>query len=286
MSQAPKQIGSYNIERQLGAGVMGAVYLSKVGSNEFWAIKQVNDNLAQRKKEINKFTGEIKHDAIMLYRKVESTGASQFHIVMDYLEVRPMERSLMRTTLSGRILEMFAEMAEGLAHVHKAGFIHGNIKTSNVLVRRPSPTKVQPILNDFGLEYIYKAENFSGDVFKKVFPYRSPEAAQAMINPDGGSKVGPAADLYSLTVVLVEVLARKLLYSDAENLEQLLKAKKEEKFHLLNVNWPRKNVEIKKLNEFLEKNLSYDVAGRHQNGQDYSQALRACIVPAPVEATA
>ncbi|MGH7145420.1 MAG: serine/threonine protein kinase [Planctomycetota bacterium] len=286
MSQAPKQIGSYNIERTLGSGVMGSVYLSKVGNNEFWAIKQVNDNLAQRKKEINKFTGEIKHDTIMLYRKIEATGASQFHIVMDYLEVRPMERSLMRTTLSGRILEMFAEMAEGLDHVHKAGFVHGNIKASNVLVRRPSPTKVQAILNDFGIEYIYKAENFSADVFKKVFPYRSPEAAQALVNPDAGIKVGPAADLYSLTVCLVEVLARKLLYADADNLEGLLKLKREEKFHLLNVNWPRKNVEIKKLNEFLEKNLSYEAAGRHQSGQEYSQALRACIAPAPAEATA
>ena len=99
----------------------------------------------------------------------------------------------------------------------------------------------------------------------------------------GGQLAGlaPTADVYSLTVVLCETLSGKALFEGIENRRDLMEAKKQRKFRLLTVNFPVKKLDVKKLNAFINQNLSADPAMRLPDMEKWKKELQSCIVPLP-----
>ena len=281
-----KAIGEYQVERSLGSGLLGEVYLCKTEGDVIHALKVVDPKRGRRLKFSQRFIHEFANPFLGQYLEIHFEEGLGHIFRMDYLDVMPISRQALRRTLSREVLEMFAQVAEALAGVHEKGVLHGNIKRSNFLLRRAGPGKRHPILGDFGIGYVYDTKGPFEGLVKDAMAYMAPERIRALVeSPDDEDgqwkKISPAADLYSLTCVLVEALTGKDIYREYDTVDGKLKEKNGTRYMLLNVNYPSLQVNIGRLNDFIAKNLAADPKAREQDGKSYAAALRECIAKEP-----
>jgi tetratricopeptide (TPR) repeat protein len=142
-------------------------------------------------------------------------------LTMELLPGETLEKKLRR---DGRMpvedaLPLIRQMAEGLDAAHAAGVIHRDFKSANVLLV-PGPAGMRAVVTDFGLarsmeKNVETAQmSSSGDVVGTV-AYMAPEQAR-------GSEAGPASDLYSLGVVIYEMVTGALPHSGGSPIELLV----------------------------------------------------------------
>ncbi len=286
----PGKIGSYDIKRVLATGNMGDVYQAttmdpRTKTPVYHAVKVLNPEVAKKLPFVQRFRSEVKDDTLLEYKEIGYDPKYQDFFVSDYLEVRPISRAILRKERSPEILDLFVRVATALDMAHKKKYVHGNIKTSNLLIRRGKDEEgvesVTPILSDFGIAYIYNEEYFSGDRFPGIFPYMAPERIESLLAGDEEEDAfSAAADVYSLGVVLAETLSGTLPFLEADNLETLRTAKQERRFVLLHVNHPVKRVDIRRLNQVLTRCLAPDAGGRYAAAGEFAAALAACRLEA------
>ena len=284
-AKLPAKIGTYEIRRHLASGIMGEVYQAstmdaRTKTPVYLAIKVLNPKTALRLDYLPKFRNDVRDDAVLEFKEVEYDATYQYYFVSDFLEVKPISRQSLRREPSNVIMDIFSRICTAVEKAHKKGYVHGNIKTSNVLIRRGEEQAAMPIVSDFGIGYLYDKEVFSGEQFASTFPYMSPEKVGelvANVEPKN-SKLTPAADVYSLTAVLVETLTGTRPFAGTSSVEELLQAKRDRKYLMLHVNYPVCRVNIQKLNEVIRKGLSFDAGSRFASATDLGSALAACKV--------
>ncbi|MER6980014.1 serine/threonine-protein kinase, partial [Streptomyces carpinensis] len=116
----------------------------------------------------------------------------------------PTLRSLLacRALPERRVADVGAALARALAHVHRAGIVHRDVKPSNILLDAAG----RPHLADFGIARLADATRHTApDVLLGTAAYLAPEQVE-------GKRVGPAADVYALGLVLLECLKGELEY--------------------------------------------------------------------------
>jgi serine/threonine protein kinase len=125
-----------------------------------------------------------------------------------YLVMQLVDGPTLRSLLAGgalpqrRVADLGGALARALAHVHRAGIVHRDVKPSNVLVDRAGA----PHLADFGIARLANATRHTApDVLVGTAAYLAPEQVE-------GRRVGPAADVYALGLVLLECLKGELEY--------------------------------------------------------------------------
>jgi tetratricopeptide (TPR) repeat protein len=124
--------------------------------------------------------------------------------------------SLVKLSLAGAAARLGGALASALAYLHAEGFAHGDVKPANVLLQADG----QPLLLDFNLSQAAIPEGVGG-----TFPYMSPEHLRAfrdkkLMPPDEAA----ASDVYSLGVVLFELLTGRLPYGHAPGTTHLERA--------------------------------------------------------------
>ncbi len=281
--QLPPKIGNYDIRRLLASGTMGDVYQGstidpRTKTPVYFAIKVLNPKTATRLDYLARFKSEIKDDHLQEYKEIEYDSKVQYYFVADYLEVKPISRGVLKRERSSDILDLFGKVCAGLEKAHKKNYIHGNIKTSNFLIRRAEEGVAQPILSDYGLAYVYDKDVFAGERFEQSFAYMSPEKVEELVAgvEPKASKLTAAADTYSLVAVLAEALSGSRPFAGARTPEELLAAKRDRKYLLLHVNSPVARVNVQKLNEVVRRGLSYDAGSRFASVGELASALAAC----------
>ena len=201
------EIGPYTIERELGRGGMGAVYLGRLpGSPVPHAIKVVHADLASDPDLLARFEREgavlarLDHPNLVSFH-----GRGRFSgglwLAMDYVAGESLEDRISRSgplpsPLAG---ELLTQVAAGLAHAHRAGILHRDLKPANVLLRAGDG---QALLADFGLALPLDVSQHltrTGEVLGSP-GYLAPE--QCGIG--GGST--PATDVYGLGALLYAAL--------------------------------------------------------------------------------
>lgn len=204
----------YRIERPLGNGGMAEVYLAHddvLGRDV--ALKVMNGRYAHDDEFVERFRREAQHAAALshpnivpIYDRGESETGT-YYIAMEYLSGGTLkDRILKRGPLPARTAAaVAAQIAEALQVAHRKGVIHRDIKPHNILITDSGDIKV----TDFGIARAASSSTMTrtGSIMGTAH-YISPE--QAM-----GESVGPPSDLYSLGVVLYEMLTGELPY-DAE----------------------------------------------------------------------
>ena len=204
----------YRIEKPLGNGGMAEVYLAHddvLGRDV--ALKVMNGRYAHDDEFVERFRREAQHAAALshpnivpIYDRGESETGT-YYIAMEYLSGGTLkDRILKRGPLPARTAAAVAsQIAEALQVAHRKGVIHRDIKPHNILITDSGDIKV----TDFGIARAASSSTMTrtGSIMGTAH-YISPE--QAM-----GESVGPPSDLYSLGIVLYEMLTGELPY-DAE----------------------------------------------------------------------
>ncbi|HYY95176.1 MAG TPA: protein kinase [Pyrinomonadaceae bacterium] len=206
-----RAVGHYKVERLLGRGGMGEVYLAedcvleRPVALKFISDHFVGDGLAREQltKEA-RAVARLEHPNICAVYGVEEADGHNF-IVMQYVEGETLS-SLLRCGPLGveRALDLAAQVAAALSAAHDRGVVHGDVKPQNIIVTAEGQVKVL----DFGLARIVRQQQDAadaGDETPQAGPvigtvaYMSPEQAR-------GEELDSRSDIFSLGVVLCEML--------------------------------------------------------------------------------
>src|SRR3984957_18525308 len=212
-SESPpfKEFGTYRIIEKLGEGGMGVVYLAEredLGSQV--AVKFLRDawlSPARRARFAaeQRTLAQLNHPSIArLYDADTSTDGTPF-FVMEYVEGIPLTNYCQQhsCTVAER-LRLFREVCEAVLYAHQHAVIHRDLKPSNILVKDDTTVR----LLDFGIAK--QIESLGDSVEQTITGLRLMTPAYAAPEQLRGEQVGIQADVYSLGVVLYELLAGRL----------------------------------------------------------------------------
>jgi len=216
--------GRYKIERQLGEGGMGVVYLArhKVIDKKV-AVKVLRADLAKDREMVDRFVQEAKSASsignphIIDIADFGDLPDGSTYFVMEYLEGDPLTKSIEAKMDVKRLCDVAMQIADGLAAAHTAGIVHRDLKPDNIyLVTRGAKKDFVKIL-DFGIAKVSNSGTTkltrAGAVFGTPH-YMSPEQA-------AGHPVDHRADIYSLGVIMYEMTSGQLPFN-ADNFMGIL----------------------------------------------------------------
>lgn len=215
---APERLGPYRILRELGQGGMGIVYLAERDDGAYRqqvAVKIMRSGagsgrlteLFRRERQI---LAGLRHPGIAALMDGGATGDGRLYYVLEYVQGRPLI-DFCRShhyTVAER-LKLFTRICGAVAHAHRNLVIHRDIKPANILVTEEGAPK----LLDFGLAKVF--DEAAGAAVTQTTAtlltpaYASPEQVR-------GEPLSTATDIYSLGVVLYELLAGQGPYATTD----------------------------------------------------------------------
>ncbi len=211
----------YKIESVVGIGGMAVVY--KAFDQQLQrdvAVKVLRDNVAMDAESRKQFrkeyeaVGMLNHPNIRAVYDVVSSGDTEY-IVMEYVDGINLKQYLKsKGTLPWEeVLDLSIQIARALSHAHSRGIIHMDIKPQNIMLPKDGTVKIA----DFGIAQMEESpEEEQADQADEAvgsIHYISPEQAR-------GETVDARSDIYSLGVVIYEMLTGKLPF-DGETVEQV-----------------------------------------------------------------
>ncbi|MEZ5962429.1 MAG: serine/threonine-protein kinase [Planctomycetota bacterium] len=222
-SRLPDHVGAYAIVEMLGRGGMGEVYRARQEQpvQREVALKVVRRGLATED-VLARFRLERRALAAMSHRsiaKVFDAGATESgdpYFVMELIEGAPLQEFADAQGLDLRArLGLFNQVCAAVQHAHQKGLVHRDLKPTNVLVAWEGTDAVAKVL-DFGLAKVTNPDFMEAglvsvrDQVMGTLEYMSPE--QAAGEPD---RIDARSDIYSLGVILYELLTGELPFSSA-----------------------------------------------------------------------
>ncbi len=198
-----RKVAQYRIDQKLGAGGMGVVYRAKdtrLGRDV--ALKFLPPHLSADEAAKGRFLAEARaaaaldHPNVCAIHEIGETSAGDLFIAMPFYDGETVGEKIARGPLEvAEALDLARQTARGLAVAHAAGLVHQDVKPANLIVTADGTVKIL----DFGIAKSLEAAVSSSAPRMGTPAYMSPEQAH-------GDELGPAADLWSLGVVLYEML--------------------------------------------------------------------------------
>ena len=265
---APLLSGTYTIERELGRGGMGVVYLAReIRLDRLVAIKVLPPHLAGDATVRERFLREARTAAqlshpniVPIYRAEEVGGFAYF--AMAFIEGENLaERVRDRGPLpAADVVRWLRESAWALAYAHARGVVHRDIKAANIMLERGSG---RAVVTDFGIARDTNAASLTqaGEVVGTVH-YMSPEQAN-------GNPLDGRSDLYSLGVAGYQALSGRLPFEGDNPAAILLAVATREAPSLASVapQVPRPLVEV------IDRCLRKQADDRYATGEALAEAL-------------
>ncbi len=210
-----RQVGPYRLERRLGAGGMGEVWLGVREGADFEqrvALKLIrvgldSEELRERFRRERAILARLAHDRIarLLEGGVDEAGRPWF--AMEYVAGEPISAwcDARRLSIAGRVA-LLLDVAEAVAHAHRNLVVHRDLKPGNVLVTPEGAVK----LLDFGIAKLVEDRDDAAQTATGAVPMTPAYAAPEQIE---GRPVGTATDVYALGVLLYELLCGRSPYA-------------------------------------------------------------------------
>ncbi len=270
----PAALGRYKVLKELGRGAMGLVYLGKDPTiQRFVAIKTMR---------LDQIDGEEKLQEIKarFFREAESAGRLSHpnivtiydageqdelgYIAMELVEGTSLKEWSRKPNLmpAEEVVRTLAAVADGLDYAHQQGVVHRDIKPANIMITKDKLVKVM----DFGIAKLASSSKTQTDMVLGTPTYMSPEQI-------AGKKVDGRSDVFSLGVVLFELLAGQPPFT-ADNLSALL-------FAIAHQPPPELRAFRQDLSpmfqEVLNRALQKELPQRYRRAGEFAQDLRACL---------
>ena len=217
--------GRYQIIEELGKGGMGQVYrvLDKK-LNEEVALKLIKPEIASDKETIQRFSNELKLARKIGHRNVgrmfELMQDEGIHfITMEYVtgeDLRSFIRRSRQLTVATAVA-IAKQVCEGLAEAHRLGVVHRDLKPSNIMIDKEGNARIM----DFGIARSLKGKGITGaGVMIGTPEYMSPEQVE-------GKEADQPSDIYSLGIILYEMLTGRVPFEGDTPLSIAMKQKTE-----------------------------------------------------------
>ncbi|MCP3962451.1 MAG: protein kinase [bacterium] len=281
--------GRYRVGSFLGAGSLGEVHEARdLELGERLAIKVLRPELAVNEQVLSRFKREIQLARRVTHPNVCRTFDLVYHrdrapkadLVFLTMELLPGETLARRLARRGRIspeeaLPIARQIAEALAAAHRAGVVHRDLKSANIVLV-PGPRRERAVVADFGLAWSQILAHgstatltASGQLVGSP-AYMAPEQVR-------GEEVGPATDVYAFGVVLYEMLTGELPFTGESAFYTALKRLQEPA--------PSPRSKVPELEHSWEtailRCLDEDPEARFQNPKDVVRSLGKDQRPAP-----
>ena len=262
--------GRYSLEREVGRGGMGVVYLAReVRLDRPVAIKLLppskarDGGLRERFLREARTAAKLSHPNIIPIFTVEEAGEFVFFAMAfvegDTLTQRVRERGPLPPSEAARVLR---EVAWALAYAHSQGVVHRDVKPDNIILETATG---RALVADFGIAGLVKgAAGLDGGEVVGTPEFMSPEQVL-------GEGVDGRSDLYSFGLVGYFALTGRLPYQGTKVTEILAKQVTEPPPSLAKAGVPRK------LAHAIERCLAKDRAERYQTGQDLAEQLTLAL---------
>jgi serine/threonine-protein kinase len=274
----PESIAHYQILKKLGAGGMGEVYLAldtkldrKVAIKVIRSDALTEEHLKKRLVREAQAAAKLDHPNICAVYDVNEAGLFTF-IAMQYIEGETVSEKMKREPLSiSSTLAIVEQAAEGLAEAHAQGIVHRDIKPQNMMLTRRGQLKIL----DFGLAKQVPAGDLVDDEAPTqellstpgrvigTVPFMSPEQLR-------GEPLAPSSDIFSLGIMLYEMLAGKHPFEDKSAAVTMSRI-------LMGEPIPTEQFQTQvspELRVLLGKMLRKDKAERYQNANEFLTDLR------------
>ncbi len=206
---AVTKIGRYEIERELGRGGMGVVYLARdPAMKRQVAIKVLprqftfDDQFRKRFQREAEIIATLEHPYIVPIYDIGEESEQPYLVVRYMPGGTLLERLTARTMDLSRLTRIISRVAEALDEAHLRHIIHRDLKPANILF----DAREEAYLSDFGIAKVSESGAFTGTGVLGTPEYMSPEQARGLKELDGRS------DIYSLGVVIFEALTARLPY--------------------------------------------------------------------------
>ncbi|WP_295391114.1 protein kinase [uncultured Thiodictyon sp.] len=198
-------VNTYRVERLLGGGGMGEVYLArhaKLGT--LHAVKVIRPAMVANRQVMDLFFREakvlrgVRHDAVVSYDGFVQDADGRDYLVMEFVEGHSLAERLRQGPLPAEeVLTLRDRLAAGLAEAHRRGAIHRDISPDNVILTGDQVATAKLI--DFGLSKLTDPtqESIIGDSFAGKFRFASPEQFGMF-----GGQIDGRSDIYSLGLIL------------------------------------------------------------------------------------
>lgn len=262
---------SYELLEKLGEGGMADVYKARQNSlGRIVAIKEIkpafatHPELAERfKREAKTAAGIVHQNIVQVYNFGEPKKGGLF-IVMEYVEGQDLKTLLAQ---AGPVPPVIAalighEVSQAMAYAHERGLVHRDVKPGNIMISSRAEVK----LMDFGIVRERDSDLTKTGAFLGTPSYMSPEQLL-------GDEVNPPSDVFSLGVVLYEILAgEKPFKADSDStLSKKVRTEKQKKLRSLNREVPRR------LQAVVNKCMNKKPEKRFQGGEELARALVKCM---------
>jgi eukaryotic-like serine/threonine-protein kinase len=222
--------GRFQILQKIGSGGMGAVYKAlEPDTNRLFGVKILHPKLANRKDLVSRFRREARalrqltHPNTVKVFEYGELDDGALYIVMEFLEGKNLNQTVRAEGPfdAERALPILVQVCGALDEAHRAGIVHRDLKPENIFLVQSGTLRDFPKVLDFGLAKVGEQHMQPGSVVLTqkgmVFgtpEFMSPEQAQ-------GKVLTSASDIYSLAVILYEVLTGKLPFQAGATLDYI-----------------------------------------------------------------
>jgi tRNA A-37 threonylcarbamoyl transferase component Bud32 len=259
----------YTLLKVLGDGGMARVYLARDGVlGREVALKVLRERYAEDESFVERFRREAKNAASLNHPgvvQVYDQGRSEdgtYYMAMEYVPGGTLkERIAQRGGLEPpEVAAIASRVADALAEAHRGGIVHRDVKPQNVLLTASGEAKVA----DFGIARAASSRTMTeANVVLGTASYMSPEQV-------AGERVGPQSDLYSLGVVLYEMLTGRLPHEASDPIATAMKHLERPAPHPRDAN----PVVPEELDALVVRLLSKDPKERYPGAAELAEDLR------------